>query len=51
LHHIFSALGIKAVMISTATIKIGNRHMLNEKKMSSLDVFDLQSILAVAKAE
>jgi len=51
LHHIFTSLGIKTVMISTATIKIGNRTMPNDKKMSSLDIFDLQSILAVAKAE
>lgn len=36
-------------MISTANIKIGNKELENNKKMTSLDVFDLQSILATAK--
>ena len=39
----------KTVMISTANIKIGNQDLPNTKKMTSLDVFDLQSILATAK--
>ncbi|MFZ2150832.1 MAG: UDP-N-acetylmuramoyl-L-alanyl-D-glutamate--2,6-diaminopimelate ligase [Candidatus Absconditicoccaceae bacterium] len=39
-----------AVMISTAVIKIGNKEIINEKKMTSLDVFDLQSILATARS-
>lgn len=38
------------VMISTAQIKIGNKVLPNEKKMSSLDVYDLQWLLALAKA-
>jgi len=39
------------VMISTAVIKIANQEIVNEKKMTSLDVFDLQSILATAKSK
>lgn len=39
----------KTVMISTANIKIGDQDLENNKKMTSLDVFDLQSILATAK--
>lgn len=39
-----------AVMISTAVIKIWNKEIINEKKMTSLDVFDLQSILATARS-
>jgi len=38
------------VMISTACIKIGNQTELNDKKMTSLDTFQLQSTLARAKA-
>lgn len=36
-------------MISTANIKIGNQYLENKKKMTSLDIYDLQSILATAK--
>jgi UDP-N-acetylmuramoyl-L-alanyl-D-glutamate--2,6-diaminopimelate ligase len=39
----------KTVMVSTANIKIGNQDLPNTKKMTSLDVLDLQSILATAK--
>jgi hypothetical protein len=39
----------KTVMVSTANIKIGNKNLVNNKKMTSLDVFDLQSVLATAK--
>jgi UDP-N-acetylmuramoyl-L-alanyl-D-glutamate--2,6-diaminopimelate ligase len=39
----------KTVMVSTANIKIGNQDLANTKKMTSLDVYDLQSILATAK--
>jgi len=39
------------VMISTAVIKIWNKEIINEKKMTSLDVFDLQSILATARSQ
>lgn len=37
------------VMVSTANIKIWNKEIINEKKMTSLDIFDLQSILATAR--
>lgn len=36
-------------MVSTANIKIGTKDIPNTKKMTSLDVFDLQSTLATAK--
>jgi len=39
----------KTVMVSTANIKVGNQDLANTKKMTSLDVFDLQSVLATAK--
>lgn len=51
LHKILNDTVAKTVMISTATIKIGDKEMVNAKKMSSLDVYDLQSILAIAKAQ
>ena len=51
LHKILNDTVAKTVMISTAQIKIGDTTIANEKKMSSLDVFDLQSILAIAKSE
>ncbi len=51
LHHILNATVAKTVMISTAQIKIGDKVMANDKKMSSLDVYDLQGLLALAKAE
>lgn len=41
----------KTVTISTAQIKIWEKILPNEKKMSSLDVYDLQWLLALAKAE
>ncbi len=37
------------VSISTADIRIGNKKITNTKKMTSLDVFDLQSLLSTAK--
>lgn len=42
LHHMLNTLVAPTVMISTAQIKIGNEVLPNEKKMSSLDVYDLQ---------
>ncbi len=39
----------KTMMISTANIRIGNEDIKNTKKMTSLDIFDLQSTLAIAK--
>ena len=49
IHKILNEHIAKTVMISTANIKIGNQDLVNTKKMTSLDVFDLQSILATAK--
>ena len=37
------------ISISTADIRIGNQRKENSKKMTSLNVFDLQSILSTAK--
>ena len=49
IHKILNEHIAKTVMVSTANIKIGNQDLENTKKMTSLDVFDLQSILATAK--
>jgi UDP-N-acetylmuramoyl-L-alanyl-D-glutamate--2,6-diaminopimelate ligase len=49
IHKILNEHIAKTVMVSTANIKIGNQELENKKKMTSLDVFDLQSILATAK--
>jgi len=49
IHKILNEHVAKTVMVSTANIKIGNQNLANTKKMTSLDVFDLQSILATAK--
>ncbi len=49
IHKILNEHVAKTVMVSTANIKIGNQEMPNTKKMTSLDVFDLQSVLATAK--
>jgi len=49
LHKILNDHIAKTVMVSTANIKIWNQHLANTKKMTSLDVFDLQSVLATAK--
>lgn len=51
IHKILNDHIAKTVMISTANIKIGNQDLENTKKMTSLDVFDLQSVLATAKDE
>ena len=39
----------KCVSVSTANILIGDQEVPNKKKMTSLDIYDLQSILAMAK--
>ncbi|HKL44289.1 MAG TPA: UDP-N-acetylmuramoyl-L-alanyl-D-glutamate--2,6-diaminopimelate ligase [Candidatus Absconditabacterales bacterium] len=49
LHQMFNNLIAPTVMISTACIKIGNETIVNDKKMTSLDVYDLQSLLVNAK--
>lgn len=49
IHKILNEHIATTVMVSTANIKIGNQNLANTKKMTSLDVFDLQSILATAK--
>jgi UDP-N-acetylmuramoyl-L-alanyl-D-glutamate--2,6-diaminopimelate ligase len=49
IHKILNDHIAKTIMVSTANIKIGNQDLVNTKKMTSLDVFDLQSILATAK--
>ena len=49
IHKILNDNVAKTVMVSTANIKIGNQNLENKKKMTSLDVYDLQSILATAK--
>jgi len=49
IHKILNDNVAKTVMVSTANIKIGNQDLANTKKMTSLDVYDLQSILATAK--
>lgn len=49
IHKILNDHVAKTVMVSTANIKIGNQNLENKKKMTSLDVYDLQSILATAK--
>lgn len=51
IHKILNDHIAKTVMVSTANIKIGNQDLVNTKKMTSLDVFDLQSVLATAKDE
>ncbi|MDR3169683.1 MAG: UDP-N-acetylmuramyl-tripeptide synthetase [Candidatus Peribacteria bacterium] len=49
LHKILNENVAPTVAISTATIKIGDEELKNEKKMTSLDTFDLQQLLATAK--
>jgi UDP-N-acetylmuramyl tripeptide synthase len=42
LHHMLNNTVAKTVVVSTAQIKIGDKILPNDKKMSSLDVYDLQ---------
>lgn len=51
LHLLFNELVWPTVMISTACIKIWNKTIKNDKKMTSLDAYQLQSILADAKTQ
>ena len=51
LHQLFNDLVAPTVMISTACIKIWNQASINDKKMTSLDAYQLQWILADAKAQ
>ena len=39
----------KTMMVSTANIKIENKDIKNTKKMTSLDIYDLHSTIAIAK--
>ncbi|MBU0627433.1 hypothetical protein KKG31_04460 [Patescibacteria group bacterium] len=49
IHKILNDTVAKTMMISTANIKIGDKELKNKKKMTSLDIYDLQSTLAIAK--
>lgn len=49
LHKIFNDHLAPTVSISTADIRIGDKKITNTKKMTSLDAFDLQSLLSTAK--
>ncbi len=49
IHKILNDCVSKTMMVSTANIKIGNKEIKNTKKMTSLDIYDLQSNLAIAK--
>ncbi len=51
IHKMLSERVSSTVMVSTAAIKIWDKEIVNEKKMTSLDVFDLQSILATARSQ
>jgi UDP-N-acetylmuramoyl-L-alanyl-D-glutamate--2,6-diaminopimelate ligase len=49
LHQILNDNVAKCVSVSTANIRIGEQIIPNKKKMTSLDIYDLQSTLAMAK--
>lgn len=49
IHQILNDNVAKCVSVSTANILIGNQEVPNTKKMTSLDIYDLQSTLAMAK--
>lgn len=49
IHQILNDNVAKCVSVSTANILVGNQEIPNKKKMTSLDIFDLQSTLAMAK--
>ena len=51
LHKMLNELLAPTVMVSTASIKIWNETTINDKKMTSLDVYQLQSLLADAKMQ
>ena len=49
IHCLLNDLVAPTLAVSTADIRIGNKKLVNTKKMTSLDVFDLQSLLSTAK--
>jgi len=49
IHKILNDCVSKTMMISTANIKIWHKEIKNTKKMTSLDIYDLQSNLAIAR--
>lgn len=49
IHKILNDNVAKTMMVSTANIKIGEENLKNAKKMTSLDIYDLQSLLAISK--
>jgi UDP-N-acetylmuramyl tripeptide synthase len=49
LHKILNDNVAPTLAISTAMIKVGNEELKNDKKMTSLDNFDLQSLIATAQ--
>ncbi len=51
LHKMLNEIVAPTVMVSTALIKVGNEVIKNKKKMTSLDIFDLFSLLASAKKQ
>ncbi|PID34945.1 MAG: UDP-N-acetylmuramoyl-L-alanyl-D-glutamate--2,6-diaminopimelate ligase [candidate division SR1 bacterium] len=51
LHKMLNEQLAKTISISTESIRIGHQVFHNDKKMTSLDVFDLQSTLSQAKAQ
>lgn len=51
LHKMLNEQLAKTVMVSTANIKIWEKEIHNDKKMTSLDIFDLQKLLARSRSE
>lgn len=49
IHQILNDNVAKCVAVSTANILVGDQVVPNKKKMTSLDIYDLQSTLAMAK--
>lgn len=49
IHQILNDNVAPTVAVSTADIRIGSKKLSNTKKMTSLDVFDLQSLLSTAQ--
>ena len=49
IHKILNDHVAPTVAVSTADLRIGGKKITNTKKMTSLDVFDLQSLLSTAK--
>lgn len=51
IHHILNTQVGKTLLISTANIKIGDQEIFNSKKMTSLDIKDLLTIMAQGKSQ